>query len=475
MRTPLGISLTNNNLYIASLITASVEVYHIGNGAPDISVTPASHDFGEVETGSSSVAVITVGNEGTADLAIDAVSSPSEPFSISADSCSGQSLAPAGTCTIEITFSPVDAVTYAGNFTIQSNDPDEGSVSVSLTGTGLSDSTAPVADFTASPTSGPAPLTVGFINNSSGVNLPLSNAWDFNNDGIIDSTDENPSVIYSDEGTYSVSLTVTDALGATSTLTRTDYITVSSDLYTLRVSVEGKGSVSSSPSGISCPGDCSEGYASGAGVVLTAAAEDNWRFSGWSGACSGTGSCVVTIDSDMEVTATFECTISFTDNLPGWAEDYILAVACEGIMDGYDDGTFMPNNNVTRADMAEFIINGLYGESFIYSSASFKYIQKMYEEGITTGCGGSNYCPDGTVNRAQMAVFIIRALYGEGFEHTGTPYFADVSSKHWAFGHVQRMKDDGITGGCSETKYCPAMAVTRAQMAVFLGRAFLGQ
>jgi hypothetical protein len=155
-------------------------------------------------------------------------------------------------------------------------------------------------------------------------------------------------------------------------------------------------------------------------------------------------------------------------------------------MDGYDDGTFMPNNNVTRADMAEFIINGLYGESFIYSStpyfsdvpadhASFKYIQKMYEEGITTGCGGNNYCPDGSVNRAQMAVFIIRALYGEGFEHTGAPYFADVSSRHWAFGHIQRMKDDGITGGCSETEYCPAMAVTRAQMAVFLGRAFLGQ
>jgi PKD repeat protein len=421
MITPLDITFDlNGRLYIASLITGTVEVYQVGDLVPDITVTPAFHDFGEIETGSSSVATIAVGNEGTADLDIDSVSSPPDPFSITADSCSGQTLAPAGSCAIEVTFSPTGTVTYAGNFTIQSNDPDEVSVSVSLTGTGVADSSAPVADFSASPTSGPAPLSVNFTNNSSGENLPLSYAWDFNNDGIIDSFDENPSYVY-DEGTYSVTLTVTDSTEATNTLTRTNYITVSTALYNLAVNVSGKGSVTSSPSGIDCPGDCSEGYASGSGVVLTATAEENWRFSGWSGACSGTGSCLLTMDSDQEVTATFECTISFSD-LPDWAEDYILAVACEGIMDGNEDGTFLPYDKVTRADMAEFIIKGVFGDDFVYSSTpyfpdvpethpAFKYIQKMYEEGITAGYDDGTYRPSKPVNRAQMSIFIIRALY----------------------------------------------------------------
>jgi PKD repeat protein len=484
MVTPLDITFDlNDRLYIASLVTGTVEVYQVGDLFPDITVTPASFDFGEIETGSSTAVIFTVENNGTADLAIDAVNPPLEPFSITSDACSGQSLVPTGNCTIEITFAPTDAATFAGNFTIQSNDPDEASLSVSLTGTGVVNTSLPVADFSASPTNGPAPLTVTFTNNSSGVNLPLSYAWDFEDDGIIDSSDENPFHVY-DEGTYSVTLTVTDSSGVTSTLTRTNYITVSTASYTLRVNIGGNGSVVSSPSGITCPGDCSEEYASGAGVVLTATAEENWSFSGWSGACSGTGSCVVTMDSDLEVTATFECTISFTD-LPVWAEEYILAVACEGIMDGYDDGTFQPYDKVTRADMAEFIIRGVYGDDFIYSSTpyfpdvpethpAFKYIQKMYEEGIATGYDDGTYKPSRKVNRAQMSIFIIRALYGDDFSYSSTPYFPDVPETHPVFKYTQKMYEEGIATGYDDGSYKPLKKVNRAQMAVFLARAFLG-
>jgi hypothetical protein len=68
----------------------------------------------------------------------------------------------------------------------------------------------------------------------------------------------------------------------------------------------GSGTVTSSPAGISCGADCSESYAAHTVVTLTAAAAAGSVFAGWSGGgCSGTATCVVTVDSAVSVTATF--------------------------------------------------------------------------------------------------------------------------------------------------------------------------
>jgi hypothetical protein len=73
----------------------------------------------------------------------------------------------------------------------------------------------------------------------------------------------------------------------------------------LSVSVTGSGAVTSSPTGISCPSSCSANFAPGTPVILTATPASGWRFNGWSGACSGTGTCSVTMNSAQSVTATF--------------------------------------------------------------------------------------------------------------------------------------------------------------------------
>ena len=81
----------------------------------------------------------------------------------------------------------------------------------------------PITDFTGSPTSGTVPLTVDFTDLTTGS--PTSWSWDFGDGGT--STVQNPTYVYNTPGTYSVSLTASNA-GGSNTLTRTDYITVSS-------------------------------------------------------------------------------------------------------------------------------------------------------------------------------------------------------------------------------------------------------
>ena len=84
---------------------------------------------------------------------------------------------------------------------------------------------APVADFSADKTSGNTPLAVQFTDLSTGDGISAW-AWDFNNDGNIDSTEQNPAFTYTATGTYSVKLVVTGT-GGNGETTRTDFITVS--------------------------------------------------------------------------------------------------------------------------------------------------------------------------------------------------------------------------------------------------------
>ena len=81
----------------------------------------------------------------------------------------------------------------------------------------------PTADFSGTPTSGTAPLTVSFSDLSSGS--PTSWAWDFDNNGVVDSTVQNPSFVYANPGSYTVKLTVGNANGS-NTKTKIGYISV---------------------------------------------------------------------------------------------------------------------------------------------------------------------------------------------------------------------------------------------------------
>ena len=172
-----------------------------------------------------------------------------------------------------------------------------------------------------------------------------------------------------------------------------------------------------------------------------------------------------------------------------WSASWIERLFNAGITGGCSTSplNYCPENPVTRAQMAIFLERGLHGSSFSPPAAqgtkfgdvpvnhwAAKWIEALAADGITSGCGGSNYCPESLVTRAQMAVFLLKSKHGVAYTPslaTGTK-FSDVSPSYWAAVWIEQLANEGITGGCGNNNYCPDSPVTRAQMAVFLVRTF---
>lgn len=104
-----------------------------------INIYPASADFNSVFIGSSSDEEIAIQNVGSLSLVIQSITSPSFPYSIISDLCSGKTLALGENCKIKIRFSPAAIGTFNSNFNVYSNDPFRNPVPVYLTGKGISE------------------------------------------------------------------------------------------------------------------------------------------------------------------------------------------------------------------------------------------------------------------------------------------------------------------------------------------------
>jgi hypothetical protein len=135
---------------------------------------------------------------------------------------------------------------------------------------------------------------------------------------------------------------------------------------------------------------------------------------------------------------------------------------------------YCPADDVTRAQMAIFLTR-----AFHLPPASTDYfrdddgvtgegsINAVALAGITGGCAPQRYCPAAFVTRAQMAMFLDRALH---LPPASTDYFDDDDGRTGEAA-INRLAASGITGGCATRRFCPSALVTRAQMAGFLKRA----
>jgi hypothetical protein len=117
----------------------------------------------------------------------------------------------------------------------------------------------------------------------------------------------------------------------------------------------------------------------------------------------------------------------------------------------------------------------------------YRHVETLLHRNVTGGCTATTYCPTNSVNRAQMAIFISRAVLGTDPPAVGSGpggswdctdglpnHFTDVPDGVFYCPHVHWMWANNIAGGCTATTYCPADPVNRAQMAIFISRAVLG-
>jgi hypothetical protein len=169
-----------------------------------------------------------------------------------------------------------------------------------------------------------------------------------------------------------------------------------------------------------------------------------------------------------------------------WAWQYIEALVDAGLTAGYADGTYRPENPVTRAEMAVFLKKGIHGSAYTPPSPDGSHpfgdiaghwaeawIEELYDEGLTSGYPDGTYRPENSVTRAEMAVFLLKAKHGSGFipPAPSDGSFSDVAG-HWAEAWIEQLKAEGITSGYPDGTYRPQNPVTRAEMAVFLVNTF---
>lgn len=147
-------------------------------------------------------------------------------------------------------------------------------------------------------------------------------------------------------------------------------------------------------------------------------------------------------------------------------------------------GSFCPDGNITRKEMAKFLLLARYGASFVppaCTSPLFSdvpcshpyaiWINEMARQGITGGCAAGIFCPDGTVTRSQMAVFL---LVASGVSPAPCPptSFLDVDASGPFCPWINEIARRGITAGCGGGNFCGASLVSRGQMSVFLSTTF---
>ena len=167
---------------------------------------------------------------------------------------------------------------------------------------------------------------------------------------------------------------------------------------------------------------------------------------------------------------------------------YVVRLVANGITAGCaTPGSYCPLNSVTRAQMAVFLLKSKLGQCFVPppctpgtfpdvacpSNPFAPWIEELFEQGITGGCGNGNYCPNNPVTRQQMAVFLLKALHGSTFvPPVCDGDFGDVPCPSQFADWIEQLAAEAITGGCGSGNYCPLNPVRRDQMAVFLSNTF---
>lgn len=166
--------------------------------------------------------------------------------------------------------------------------------------------------------------------------------------------------------------------------------------------------------------------------------------------------------------------ITFSDISTNWAKEMIEDIAMRGIINGYPDGTFRPNDSIQRQHVAIIIARAFELvpsreiTPFNDVAANHPYydgIMKLQQAGIIDGSNGF-FHPSESLTRAQLAKIIVLAF---GLTSEGTSHFEDVPTTHWAHDYIAILENYGVALG-DNGSFRPNEPVTRGQFVAFLYR-----
>ena len=173
----------------------------------------------------------------------------------------------------------------------------------------------------------------------------------------------------------------------------------------------------------------------------------------------------------------------FTDTADYWGADYCDFLYDNGISLGYEDGTFRPDERLTRLQFTVMLYNALKLDPVGYVDVSLPFadlgsipvealpaVKALYKEGIVTGTtkdGAPCFDPSGSLTRAQAAAMIGRSQQ-KGYAAPELSFTDAASIPAYASFYVRTMVSQGILGGYADGTFRPQASITRGQMAKIL-------
>lgn len=161
-----------------------------------------------------------------------------------------------------------------------------------------------------------------------------------------------------------------------------------------------------------------------------------------------------------------------------WAYNYIRIMVEKDIVRGISPGYFGPDKPTRRAELAVMLVKALNlpleNRKLDFSDLTtghwaYSYIAAAQKAGIISGYPDGKFKPDEYVTRGQMAVMLARAYSLERNRQAAD--FRDVPSSYWAYEAILKLADNRITKGYEDKTFRPGLPVRRAEVAVFLAKA----
>ncbi|MDF2922830.1 MAG: hypothetical protein K0R57_1744 [Paenibacillaceae bacterium] len=175
--------------------------------------------------------------------------------------------------------------------------------------------------------------------------------------------------------------------------------------------------------------------------------------------------------------------VPLKDTTGHWAEANINELIARSVVQGYSDGTFWPDYSISRAEFVAILVRALKitgqgnGGEFVYTDMNedhwaVTYIRLAAASGLIVGYDDGSFRPDQPVSRSEMAVLLTRALHLEQDGDAAQPQFADGALiEQWALEPVRLAAQAGLLESAPGSLFRPRDNATRAEAATVVLRA----